>query len=186
MLISRFNNENVEIEIVNLEKRYDISIPDQYKRFLIHYNGGDTPETKFRVGKSASDIRGFYGVGNVDLSLSKIELDEWIEHDLIPVACDSFGNYIVINISDKFYGKIFFCNHEAGGKKVCIGKNLKDFVKHCKSKKISDDTRKSIKQREKELIAEGRGYIIDDELRQMWAEELDEFGDMVQEEVIIQ
>lgn len=34
MLISKYNNENVEKEIVELEKKYNISIPNQYKKIF--------------------------------------------------------------------------------------------------------------------------------------------------------
>ena len=185
MLISKFNNENVEPQIIELEAKYGISIPNQYKEFLIDYNGGDTPQTKFKVGKISSDIRGFYGIGSVKLSLNNINLDKWIEQDLIPIACDSFGNYIVINIGETLYGKIFFCDHELGGKKSCIGDDFKSFIQCCTSKKISENSKKSIKERKKELIANGRGHIIDKALRKMWQDEIDKFGNMIQEQVKI-
>ena len=59
MLISKFNNHNIEDQIICMEKEYSIVIPVQYKVFLHKYNGGYTPKTKFRVGKISSDVRGF-------------------------------------------------------------------------------------------------------------------------------
>ena len=66
MLISRFDNTNVEEHIAQLEKQYNIVLPEEYKRFLLKYNGGETPETKFRLNKVNSDITAFYGLGNAD------------------------------------------------------------------------------------------------------------------------
>ena len=67
----------------------------------------------------------------------------------------------------------------------CIGDDFKSFVKCCKSKKISEASKKSIKEREKELIANGRRHIIDKALRRMWQDEIDKFGNMNQEQVKI-
>lgn len=184
MLISKFSNKNIKLKIAEMEKEYEIILPDQYKNFLVRYNGGYTPKTKFRIGSIASDIRGFYGIGNVGLSFNAIELREWSKVGLLPVACDSFGNYIVIGLSNSDAGKIYFCNHENGNNADYIAESLKVFFNYCKSEKISDASRRSIKEREKALVSRGRGDIITDELRQMWQAEINKYKNMIQEEVI--
>lgn len=186
MLISKFTNHNIEDQIVCMEKEYSIAIPLQYKEFLYKYNGGYTPKTKFRVGKISSDIRGFYGVGDVKLSLDSIDLREWLDVKLLPIACDSFGNHIVISLSDENNGKIYFCDHEKGNKTDYIAEDIKSFIRNCKSEKISDASIRTIKEREEALIASGRGTIINDALRQMWQAEIDKYSGMVQEEVTIE
>lgn len=130
-----------------MEKEYSISLPNQYKEFLCKYNGGYTPKTNFKVKKISSDIRGFYGLGNVELSFNTVELREWTEKGFLPIAFDSFGNYIVIGLDNDNDGKILFCNHEAGYKTEYIAEDLKAFFKHCKSEKISEASRRSIKER---------------------------------------
>lgn len=185
MLISKFSNCNVEEKVINLERQYEIALPTQYKNFLHKYNGGYTPETKFKVGKISSDLRGFYGIGDVKLSLDNVELEEWLGKNVFPVACDSFGNYIVIGLSNDDAGKIYFCDHEKGNKAEYITENLKKFIRCCKSEKISEDSKLSIKEREEALIAEGRGNIITDGLRKIWQAEIDKYGNMVQEEVLV-
>lgn len=186
MLISKFTNHDIEDQIVCMEKKYSIIIPIQYKEFLYKYNGGYTPKTKFRVGKISSDIRGFYGVGDVKLSLNSINLREWLGMNLLPIACDSFGNHIVIGLGDGNNGKIYFCDHEKGNKIDYIAEDVKSFIRCCKSEKISAASIKTIKEREEALIANGRGAIIDDALRQMWQAEIDKYSGMVQEEVVIE
>ena len=66
MLISKFNNSNIEIEVKELEETYNIVLPEVYKKFIYKYNGGRTPETEFRLNRVSSDIEGFYGFGNAD------------------------------------------------------------------------------------------------------------------------
>ena len=185
MLISGFTNCGVMEKVTDMEQRYGINLPAQYKDFLHRYNGGYTPKTRFRAGKISSDLRVFFGLGNVGLSMESIELKEWLENGIFPVACDSFGNHIAIGLSDEKGGKIYFCDHEKGNKAEYIAANLRDFCKCCKSEKISEASRRTIQEREEDLIARGRGDIITDALRQMWQAEIDKYGDMIQEELRI-
>lgn len=110
----------------------------------------------------------------------------WIEENVLPIACDSFGNHIVIGLGDENNGKIFFCDHEQGNKKEYIAENLKVFLQHCKSGEIDPASRLSIKEREEALIARGRGHVITEGLRQLWQAEIDKYENMVREEVIIE
>lgn len=185
MLISKFPNCNVEEQVADLEKRYEIILPIQYKNFLHKYNGGYTPKTKFKVGKVSSDVRGFFGIGDIKLSLDMVVLEEWIEKKVFPIACDSFGNYIAIGLYNDDSGKVYFCDHEKGNKPEYIKENLKDFIRCCKSEKISEASRRSIKEREDALIAIGRGDIITDDLRRLWQAEINKYNNMIQEEVVL-
>lgn len=185
MLISKFLNCNVEERIIDIERQYEIKLPTQYKVFLNKYNGGYTPKTKFKVGKISSNLKGFYGMGNVKLGLENIELVEWIEKSVLPIACDSFGNYIVIGLNNSEAGKIYFCDHENGNRMEYLTENFKDFIDSCKSEKVRENSRWSIKEREDALIAKGRGDIITDDLRKMWQAEIDKYRDIVQEEVVL-
>ena len=185
MLISKFSNSNIEDKVADLEKRYGIILPVQYKKFLYKYNGGYTPRTGFEIRKIESDLRGFYGIGDVDLSIEEVKLEEWLEKSFFPIACDSFGNYIVIGLGNDNSGKIYFCDHEKGFKAGYMAENLQEFIKCCKSDKIKEASKRSIKEREEILIANGRGDIITDGLRQLWQAEIDKYGNMIQEEVVL-
>ncbi len=187
MLISRFPNNNAEAKIVELENKFNISLPTQYRKFLCKYNGGDTPKTEYKAGRESSDLRAFYGFGEVRYSIDKlVDLPEWINNGIFPIACDSFGNYIAIGVNEDTYGKIYFADHEAGFEKSAIAGDFKEFTSKCKSRKISPDARATIEEREADLISRGRGHVIDDMLRQMWQEEIDKYGNMVQEELIVE
>ena len=185
MLISKFLKCNVEEQIIDIERQYQIILPVQYRNFLKKYNGGYTPKTKFKAGKFSSDLRGFLGIGDVKLSMDNVKLGDFLEKNIFPIAYDSFGNYIVIGVSNDNAGKIFFCDNENGNKAEYITENLKKFIECCKSEKISEASRRSIKEREEALIAKGRGNIITDDLRKMWQTEIDKYGSMIQEEVLV-
>lgn len=184
MLISKFETENTEFRINELEGKYGISLPFEYRAFLLKYNGGLTPETTFKIRKVSSDIRAFYGLGSVEYNLNLMDLDDWIHRHLFPIACDSFGNFVVLGLHGDAAEKVYFEDHETGEVQL-IADDLKSFIKSCKSKKISPDVRMSIEEREADLISRGRGHVIDDELREMWQQEIDRYGNIHQERVLI-
>lgn len=66
-----------------------------------------------------------------------------------------------------------------------MAESLQDFFKFCKSEKIKEASKRSIKEREEILIANGRGDNITDGLRQLWQAEIDKYGNMIQEEVVL-
>lgn len=185
MLISKFKHCNVQQNITNIERKYDIVLPMQYKSFLYQYNGGYTPKTKFIIRGISSDLRGFFGVGDVALSLNKLKLGECLNHNLFPVACDSFGNYIMIGVSGEYAGNIYFCDHEKGNKAEYLAESFKKFVDCCKSEIIGETPVRSMKEREDALIANGRGHVITDALRKIWQAEIDKYVNIVQEELLV-
>lgn len=185
MLIAKFDAHGVSDEISRIETQYNFTFPEQYKDFLLCYNGGYTPKTKFKAKGISSDIKGFYGVGAVDLSVDSEMISLWIPQKLFPIACDSFGNYILLCVSGPKYGNIFFSDHEKGMKLLLIANDFSTLIHTCKSDKIPEAARRSIEERKAALIERGRGHIITPDLIAMWQNELDKYGNMQQEEVVI-
>ena len=185
MLISRFSNINVETEIAQMETKFKITLPAQYRNFLIRYNGGETPETVFKIGRESSDVRAFMGFGDVTYKFPEDdEMKEWIKKGLLPIAMDSFGNYIAIGLSTMKNGIVYFCDHERGYKSKKLAKNLSDFISHCKSQKIGKIY--TIEEREQMAIEDGwEKDEITDDVRAVWQAEIDKFQHIVQEKVII-
>ena len=87
----------------------------------------------------------------------------------------------MIDLSD---GVIAFKNHENGQCKE-LATSLKEFLDECMSHSINKSTIKSVEEREKDLIARGHGDIITDALRDMWRVEINKYGSLSQEEVIL-
>ena len=183
MLIVKFQTCGVADEISKIESQFTIKFPEQYKDFLLRYNGGYTPKTKFKAKGISSDVRGFYGVGAVALSVSEEMISSWIHQKLFPIACDTFGNYILLCITGAEHGNIFFCDHEKGMNLSLIAKDFPSFVRTCKSDKIPEAAFRSIEERKAALIKRGRGHIITPALIEMWKKELDKYSNMRQEEV---
>ena len=185
MLIAKFQTYGVADEISRIEDQHSINFPEQYKDFLLCYNGGYTPKTKFKANGISSDIKGFYGVGAVGLSASQEMISSWIPQKLFPIACDSFGNYILLCVAGEKYGSIFFCDHEKGMELSLIANDFPAFIHASKSNKIPEAAFRSIEERTAALIESGRGHIITPALIEMWQKELDKYSNMQQEEVVI-
>lgn len=184
MLISKFCLDGIESKIKRFEQKYDIKLPIQYRAFLMCYNGGFTPETKFKIGKEASDVRAFYGIDTVEYSIETLDLDDFIKKNLLPIACDSFGNVIAMGIQ-KEDGVIFFCDHEKNFEKVKLTDDFKEFIKQCKSKKINELYTMTVEEHEQALIKNGHGDNITDGLRKMWQDLYDKYNHIHQEKVVI-
>ncbi len=188
MLISKFDIENMEEKIVAFEIKCGFSLPEQYRKFLLKYNGGETPETSFKIGREGTVIRAFYGIGHVEYSFSSIEelIPDFLKKQFLPIAVDVFGNYIVIGLDEKKDGQIWFCDHENGFKATYLTENFKEFVKKVKSKKINMELcTMPVEEREKSMIADGNEHLITDWLRDEWQKEIDKYSNIKQERVII-
>ncbi len=185
MLISKNDTNGIEEHIVYTEEVNGVKFPAQYRNFLLKYNGGKTPETTFKIGKIKSDIQEFIGVGNAELNISKLKI-EWDNKKYSPIARDSYGNYIFIGLERKVEGQIFYRDHE---REDCPMKFLtEDFnslIKVCKSKKIDENSKKTVEEREADLISRGFGHNISESLKKMWQKEHDKFINMVQERVVL-
>lgn len=138
MLISKFDTTDIEKKIADFERKYGITLPEQYRSFMLKYNGGDTPETDFKCKRTTSDVRGFFGIGCDDYYSFENEFAEfdpltnYLKNGLLPIALDSYGNYILIGIAEKNNGQIFFLDHEEN-EENCIMQLTDDFAGYIRS-----------------------------------------------------
>lgn len=117
MLISKFDTNEIEKKIEEFENKLQISLPEEYIKFMTKYNGGKTPETEFRISKVnrkiSSDVNGFYGMGQVDEDYSFDRLmnnqlmEEFIKDGMIPIATNVWGDYITMGIEKNNMEKYF-------------------------------------------------------------------------------
>ncbi|MCR5836333.1 MAG: SMI1/KNR4 family protein [Lachnospiraceae bacterium] len=184
MLISKYGNGSVEL-VEEFENKYGIKFDEEYRIFLIKYNGGDTPLTSIKRGKHKEDVRYLYGIntnGNIE---KEFKYFDWAKLQCIPIGEDCFGNYFTIGITEENKGVIYFCDHERGFRKAKIADSFKKFVEKCNSDIMDESFRRTPEETEKFVIANGYGDKINDALRKVWKEEYEYYKDMVQEEVIL-
>ena len=182
MLIVKNNNEKIEKLLIELEENIEFKLPNLYREFLKKYNGGETPNTSIKSNGVSSDVRAFYGLGDVKYNnIKTLEINE-IDKILLTVAEDSFGNVFAIDLGEE---KIYFIDHEKENEISLVEESFSEFVSKCKSEEISEAVKRSPEEREQILIRNGKGANISDGLREMWKAEYEKYNNLCQEEVVL-
>jgi len=187
MLISKFDNTNIEKHISDYEAKYIFSFPAQYKEFLLKYNGGDTPDTKFKIGRVSSNLKGLYGLGSAGKLLNYAifndmdRIKDFLEDEMLPIGSNAFGDYITIGVGQGNGGKVFFLYHDRAKKYIELTEDFKTFVSKCKSEEIGNVM--TIDERKALLIENCRGDKISQEKIDAWQAEIDKYTNIHQEEL---
>ncbi|MCY8002451.1 MULTISPECIES: SMI1/KNR4 family protein [Bacillus] len=137
--------DHVKEEIEEIEKKYKIKLPDDYKQFLLKYGASmicdddvfyksleqDTwSEDEFQV------VEFFYGLEETELDLDiQDKIDTYSERfpeGIIPIASSPFGNEICLQAKGDDIGKIYFWDHEyrnSEGDFFLVANTFTDFIK---------------------------------------------------------
>ncbi len=183
MLIVKNYNDRIDELIIEFEENIGLKLPGMYRNFLKKYNGGETPNTSINSKGISSDVRVFYGLGTVKYNFTKIECIKEVDKFLLPIAEDSFGNVFAIDLGKD--DKIYFIDHEKKNEIFLIEESFLEFINKCKSKEISESSRRTPEEREQILIKNGKGANISDGLRKMWQAEYEKYKNLFQDEVIL-
>ena len=102
-----------------MEAELGISLPEQYREFLLNHNGGYPEPDAFPIHGNASDEHGlvhyFLSIheGDVYNLMSYVRRFEGrVPEDLLPIALDPGGDLIVLSILGANRGKVYFWEHE--------------------------------------------------------------------------
>jgi cell wall assembly regulator SMI1 len=106
--------------IQRLENEIGHSLPDDYHRFLADFNGGEPEPSGFTFatneGQSDSAVRYFL---TLDKNVRNYSIWDFLRRyrdrlptGVIPIACDSFGNLVLIDVGVKATGNVYFWDHE--------------------------------------------------------------------------
>lgn len=190
MLISKFNNENIENAIQEMENSYSFVFPWEYRIFLQKYNGGKTPDTTFHLQGISSDIQAFYGLGKADMNynISMLEYTPLflgvVHNNLFPIAINSFGDNILIGLRGDNAGKIYFCYHDTSKGNIELSPSLSAFFACCRSQKIGYI--RTIEERIADMKRIGKENKITEVKLKCWQKEIDEYSKIKQEEVTLE
>jgi len=187
MLISKFETEHIEEYILAYEQRHNFKFPEQYREFLLKYNGGDTPETSFRINKVSSDLRGFLGFGKSGESLNYERFEvmnmigKFLADKVVPIGDNNFGDYVVLGVTGVEKGKIFFLYHDRPTGYIELADDFRSFVSKCKSGKLAYTP--TIEERTQSCVE--NGFTITDVKIKSWQADIDKYGNMKQEELVL-
>lgn len=112
-----------------VEKRLDIHLPDQYRQFLLKHNGGKPTPDLFKCANGGSSfVHKFLAIhdgpyDNFEQENSSFRANKAVPDNIIPIACDAFGNYVCLSVSGADIGALYFWNHEKQRQKASY-KNL--------------------------------------------------------------
>lgn len=189
MLISRFDAAGIEEKVAGLARRYGVELPEGYRRFLCRYNGGETPETSFRMARVSSDLRGFFGLGaaaegyQLECCFDEDELSAFVSEGVFPIGKNSFGDLIFIGVRGERLGKILFQYHDRPKKLIALADSFSDFTARCRSKKL-----KPCRSIEERLAGRRAAGILEPPppvALQEWQREIDRCQRIHQEELIL-
>jgi hypothetical protein len=103
-----------------LEREIGFRLPDEYRQFLSEFNGGEPEPSGFvfetNDGPSDSRVRYFLTLDpnerNYAIKEFLRQYRDRIPEGVMPIACDSFGNLVLLDLGAKRVGSIYFWDHE--------------------------------------------------------------------------
>src|SRR5438874_2719786 len=101
-----------EADVSHFEMSIAVRLPDDYREFLLRYNGGYPSPNGFRGGDEV--LNHFFGLWqkHADLNYELLAHRRFIPEGMIPIASDPFGNAILLEVANPNRGRIWFWDHE--------------------------------------------------------------------------
>jgi hypothetical protein len=132
----RMTNSNppiLESTLTKFENEIGVSLPSDYKEFLLQHNGGcphpdyfpmqgPTPELSFG---ELQFLFSFSPGDSLDLRWNLKTYRQRVPSDLLPIGCDPGGNLLCIAISGEQRGAMYFWDH--GFETAVEGKKPPDY-----------------------------------------------------------
>lgn len=127
-------------------------LPDDYKTFLLTFNGGKPGSNEFPIPdqQNAAGVDLFYGILEKrewgDLRLRRAELNDRVPKDVLPIGDASCGNVVCLSLQPKTFGQVFFWDHELEAEEgetaifsnlFRIGNSFSDFFESLKKFDVS-------------------------------------------------
>ncbi|MBC1780367.1 SMI1/KNR4 family protein [Listeria booriae] len=116
--IESSNKKATSVAIEDFEQRYNLKLAEDYKKFLLDFNGGYADPNVFKISKEQGEsaLNTLYGLGIDDeydeLASVYESLDGIIPSGFISIADDSGGNQICLGVDDDYFGKVFVWIHD--------------------------------------------------------------------------
>lgn len=118
-------------DISGLESRLGTPLADDYRKFLSQWNGGKPDKRQFTCadGDNGGSLRAFF---TIDRSAKYYNLfkeyeiyEDRIPPKTLPIACDSFGNLVLLNLGTRGqHGAIYFWETPKGTQPIVFGTSV--------------------------------------------------------------
>jgi hypothetical protein len=106
------------LAIENVEREFSRRLPDDYKQFLLEFNGGKPETNEFDVPatKTGSGVNFVYGIlatgRDGDLVHEQRLLKDRLPSGVIAIADAEGGNRVCLSLRNEDFGTVFFWDHE--------------------------------------------------------------------------
>lgn len=99
------------------EKELGVSLPDEYRQFLLEHNGGTPVPAGFRVaGEGMSSVENLYGLNDgpdyQQLQEIGVIYRRRMPPGLLPIGDDPNGNVLCLGLAQACRGHVLFWDHE--------------------------------------------------------------------------
>lgn len=111
-----------EATVSSFETAIGFSLPTDYRKFLLTYNGGEPVEGVFRCldaegAYTGSSVRYFFSVSEKSIFSLAFNFNIYTEagriaKEMLPIAEDAGGNLVLLAVAGPNVGKVFFWDHE--------------------------------------------------------------------------
>lgn len=106
-----------EEQIQLLEEKLRSRLPQDYRNFLLTYNGGNPKPNVFFINQEQqeSNLCFLYGITAkkaYDLWTNALDAYEDMDRAILPIGEDPGGNQIYMSLNPDMYGHIFYRDHE--------------------------------------------------------------------------
>ncbi|MBK9202300.1 MAG: SMI1/KNR4 family protein [Candidatus Obscuribacter sp.] len=104
-----------ESELSQYERQLGLKLPQQYRNFLLEFNGGSPRPSRFTFKDcdTGSQVLSFFGFGSFYDVLEELETyGGRLPKRFFPIAAESGGNLLCISLSGEDSGNIYFWDHE--------------------------------------------------------------------------
>ena len=104
----------IEHDVMHFEMGLAAVLPDDYRAFLLRFNGGSPEPSGFRGG--AEVLSGFFGFCQKHhcLLCNYYVHRQILPQGVIPIGDDPAGNLICLSVSKQTIGRVYFWDHEVG------------------------------------------------------------------------
>ena len=140
-------------DILEMEAKIKLLFPKDYAAFLCETNGGvpeEDVEFSYRAEEPecdeetilGSDVQYFYNAEEAMEAYANLTAENLIAATYFPIACDSFGNEILLSLCEKDYGCVCFadCESETENTLWMLVKVANTFSEFIDSLEITDDS----------------------------------------------
>jgi cell wall assembly regulator SMI1 len=115
--INRKFESITEEDILSLEKQLKSRLPQDYRDFLLAYNGGSPNPNVFFISQEQqeSNLSILFGITSkkaYDLWTNALDAYEDMERTVMPIGEDPGGNQIYMSLHSDTYGRVYFRDHE--------------------------------------------------------------------------